>query len=107
MRQLRHGTHTAKPTYRSGPITVEPSCRLPKRQVLNLLHEANDVSVLVAPIADPASRWVHMEVRTTAILVKRAPADERGPNPAQLNAVAGYELGDGMLTSKRLGVDPR
>jgi len=35
--------------------SVEASGRLPKRQVLNLLHEADHVSALVAAIADPLS----------------------------------------------------
>ena len=34
---------------------IEATGRLAKRQVLNMLHEADHVSALVAAVADPAS----------------------------------------------------
>jgi hypothetical protein len=50
-------------------------------------------------------RRTDVEIGTAAVLMKRAPAHQGGADAPQLDAVAGHQLGKGMLASKSLGVD--
>jgi hypothetical protein len=88
-------------------VSTEALGSISEGHVFQLLDEADGVSSRLAAEADEPTRpRKDGKVGPPAILVERAPAHQGGAGPPQFNPIADDHIGDRVIQSESIGIDP-